>query len=376
MNLLNENWLKELPEQMVTRLNTVNEFAVHRICKRVKAIGQLAESDVDSIKSAVQYAGADIDAIKKQLAQASKKINADIEQIFAQVENANIEHLNPFYEYRGKTKLVAGAGYIHTLVKAVERRTKGIYRNLSDTHAIGFRVDGKTIPIRHAYINIIDRAIYLAQSGMVDYHTALRTVVNELSKSGLRRVDFKSGYTRRLDSQAHMNILEGVRQVNTEILAQAGEEFGANGVEISAHALCAPDHINIQGKQFSKKHFDMLQSKLKRPIGTLNCHHFAIPIILGVSQPVYTADELLQLRKKSREKVEHEGEVFTRYEASQEQRKRETAIRYAKERRDALMASGDEMGAKAADKRAREMARKYYEFSAAVGLEPKPKRLR
>lgn len=370
--LLDENWLKELPVQMAMRLNAANEFAVHRICKRVKAIGQLAESDVDSIKSAVQYAGADIDAIKKQLAQASKKINADIEQIFAQVENANIEHLNPFYEYRGKEKLVAGAGYVHTLVKAVEKRTKGIYRNLSDTHAIGFRVGGKTIPIRHAYINIIDRAIYLAQSGMVDYHTALRATVNELSKSGLRCVAFESGYTRRLDSQARMNILEGVRQVNTEILAQAGEEFGADGVEISAHALCAPDHINIQGKQFSKKNFDMLQSKLKRPIGTLNCHHFATPIILGVSQPVYTSDELLLLRKKSREKVEYDGKGFTRYEASQEQRK----LRYAKERRDALRASGDEIGAKAADKQAREMARKYREFSAAVGLEPKPKRLR
>ncbi|MDO4668956.1 MAG: hypothetical protein Q4A63_03975 [Butyricicoccus pullicaecorum] len=376
MNLLNENWLKELPEQMVTRLNAVNEFAVHRVCKRIKTIGELAEHDISAIKSAVQYAGADMDAIKKQLARAVNGINTDIEHIFDEVENANVEYLNPLYEYRGKTKLVAGAGYIHTLVKAVERRTKGIYRNLSDTHAIGFRVDGKTIPIRHTYINIIDRAIYLAQSGMVDYHTALRTVVNELSKSGLRRVDFESGYTRRLDSQARMNILEGVRQVNAEILAQAGEEFGADGVEISAHALCAPDHINIQGKQFSKKHFDMLQSKLKRPIGTLNCHHFATPIILGVSQPVYTADELLQLRKKSREKIEHEGKVFTRYEASQEQRKRETAIRYAKERRDALMASGDEMGAKAADKRAREMTRKYREFSAAAGLEPKPKRLR
>ncbi len=374
--LLSEDWLKALPDPIVSHLESVNDYVVQRICKRIKEIGELSQGDLKAITTAVQYAGGDMDAITAELSKTSKQLDLDIEKLFEQLEVENVAYANKFYEFRGKEKLVVGVGYVNQLVKAAEKRTKGEFKNFSDTHAIGFRVNGKTIPLRDAYISIIDRAIFFAQSGVTDYHTAVRSVVKELSKSGLRRVDFDSGYTRRLDSQARMNILEGVRQLNAGILEQAGEDFGADGVEISAHALCAPDHIDIQGRQYSKRKFDDLQSSLKRPIGTLNCHHFATPIIIGVSNPVYSRTELSKLRQRSLEKVEYNGKTYTRYEASQGQRTRETAVRYAKDQRDALRASGDETGAKEMDKRARKMAAEYRRFSNVVGLEPKPKRLR
>ena len=38
-----------------------------------------------------------------------------------------------------------------------------------------------------------------------------------------------------------------------------GQKFGADGVELSAHAICAPDHLAVQGRQFSNEEFDKMQ---------------------------------------------------------------------------------------------------------------------
>lgn len=104
----------------------------------------------------------------------------------------------------------------------------------------------------------------------MDYSTAMRSTVRDMARSGLRRVTFESGYSRRLDSKARMNILEGVRRLNSEMMAETGREFGVDGVEISAHGLCAPDHQPVQGRQYSNKDYERLNEALQRPIGTLN----------------------------------------------------------------------------------------------------------
>ena len=82
------------------------------------------------------------------------------------------------------------------------------------------------------------------------------------------RITYASGRTRRLDSACRMNILEGVRQVNNGIRKEMGNQYGADGVEIDAHGLCAEDHLPYQGKQYTIKAYEKLNNKLKRPIGT------------------------------------------------------------------------------------------------------------
>lgn len=173
-----------------------------------------------------------------------------------------------------------------------------------------------------------------------------------------------------------MNILEGVRRLNADMMEETGKEFGADGVEISAHGLCAPDHQPIQGRQFSNKEYERLNQRLQRPIGTLNCHHFATPIILGVSKPVHSDKELREINAQSNAPVEYRGKTMTRYEASQKQRQLETAIRYAKDERDACVAAGDKIGATQARKRSAELGREYKSFCETAGLTPRPERTR
>lgn len=91
-------------------------------------------------------------------------------------------------------------------------------------------------------------------------------------------------------------------------------------------ASAPPDHRHIQGRQFSNEEWESINRSLDRPLGTLNCQHFATPIVLGVSKPVYSRKELTDINRRSSERIEYKGQKMSRYEASQRQRQMETAI--------------------------------------------------
>ena len=93
----------------------------------------------------------------------------------------------------------------------------------------------------------------------------------------------------------------------------------------------------------SDKEFERLQNRLDRPFGIWNCRHHWFPILLGISQPTYSPEELEAFKQNSREEITIDGRTKTRYEWTQEQRRIETAIRQQKDIAVAAKASGDMM---------------------------------
>lgn len=376
--LLNESWIEGLPDNIVDNLETLNNYVVQRICERIRKIGDIGTADAYRLKTAIEYAGADIKAIEKEVARIMGTNQQEIERLFEEVAKENVDFANTFYKARNMDLLqrYTSRSALASLVDAVKRQALDGTANISNTYMVGFKRGKQIIPLREYYISTIDRAITYVQTGVVDYQSAMRSTVREMAQSGLRRVTWESGYSRRLDSSARMNILEGVRRLNSQMMEETGREFGADGVEISAHGLCAPDHRDIQGKQYSKEEFERLNRRLERPIGTLNCQHFVTPIVLGVSKPVYSRKELADINKRSAERIEYKGQKMSRYEASQKQRQIETAIRYAKDERDAMIAAGDKLGAAQARKKSAALGAEYKRFCEQAGLTPRPERTR
>ena len=376
--LLNESYLNSLPDPIAKNMEALNQYVVERICKRIEKIGKLTVQDAAKLYSAIEFAGADLQAIQKELERITGLNAKALEAMFEDVAAENVDFANTYYKARGMETLkdYTENAALRSFVEAAKRTAADGVTNLSSTTMIGFKSGNTVIPLRQYYIQTIDKAITFAHTGTVDYYTAMRSTVKEMARGGLRRVTFDSGYSRRLDSQVRMNLLDGVRQLNMQMLEQTGREFGADGVEISAHALCAPDHQHIQGKQYSLAEFERLNRSLERPIGELNCHHFTTPIVLGVSKPVYSASELREINKRSNAKVSYGGKTYTRYEASQRQRQLETAIRYAKDERDACVAAGDKLGATQARKKSAALTAEYKRFSEAAGLTKRMERTR
>lgn len=376
--LLNESWIEGLPDNIVENLEDLNRYVVRRICERIREIGDIGTSDANRLMSVIEYAGADLGAIEREISCIMRMNRAEVQRLFEEVAAENIDFANTYYAARGMEELrtYRNRANLTAFVESAKRAAMDGTANLSHTYMIGFKRGRQVVPLREYYIAAVDRAVTFVRTGTVDYQTAMRSTVRDMARSGLRRVTFDSGYSRRLDSQARMNILEGVRRLNADMMEETGKEFGADGVEISVHGLCAPDHQSIQGRQYSNREYERLNERLQRPIGTLNCHHFATPIILGISKPVHSARELEEINARSNAPVEYRGRTMTRYEASQEQRQLETAIRYAKDERDAYAAAGDKIGAAQARKRSAALGREYKSFCEQAGLTPRPERTR
>ena len=376
--LLNESWIEGLPDSIVENLEALNRYVILRVCERIRKIGDIGAADAHRLKSAVEYAAGDLRAIEAEIARITKQNVKDIDALFEEVAAENLDFASVYFAARDMDPIqnYAQVAALESFVRAAKAQAMDGVTNISNTYMIGFKRGRTVLPLREYYISAIDRAITFVKIGTVDYHTAVRSTVKDMAKSGLRRVTFESGYSRRLDSQARMNILEGVRRLNGEMMEETGQRFGADGVEISAHALCAPDHLGIQGRQYRREQWDRINGSLRRPLGTLNCHHFATPIIYGVSRPVYSPKELAEINRRSTEMVEWKGRKMTRYEASQKQRQLETAIRYAKDERDAMTAAGDKLGAAQARKKSAALGREYKAFCETTGLTPRPERTR
>lgn len=385
--LLSESYINSIPDPIAKNMEALNQYVVERICERIQKIGKITPSDAHRLKSAIEYAGADLPAIQKELARTMGLNEKDLEAMFEDVAKENVDFANIYYKARGMQAVGSYAenAALNAFVEAAKATAAVGVTNISNTTMIGFKAGKRIIPLREYYIHAIDRAITFAQTGTVDYYTAMRSTIKEMARSGLRRVTFDSGYSRRLDSQARMNLLEGVRRLNSQMMEQTGREFGADGVEISAHALCAPDHQHIQGRQYSLAEFERINSRLKRPIGTLNCRHFTTPIILGVSKPVYSRSELAEINRRSNQKITYQTtdrkgnavtKTMSRYDASQRQRRLETAIRYAKDERDACVAAGDKLGATQARKKSAALTAEYKRFSEQAGLTVRLERTR
>ena len=379
-------------ERFVRRFEEFNTKVLEDFGKTIKKFERLTPSQAHTLAQQLKN-GRDVEKILADLERISKLSRKDIEDLLEITAEENIDFANTYYEAKAMEKIsYETSKQFQDLVKAVEKTTKGEFTNLSKTTALKLLKDnGKPLylDIKKAYNEVIDRCVLAVSTGQIDYQKAMYGTIKQLSSSGVKKIYYdnvgkkrqdgsivKYPYSRRLDSSVRMNILDGVRQVNIGIQEQVGKEFGANGVEISAHSPCAPDHIFIQGQQYTKKQFNKINANLKRPVASMNCRHFVFSIVLGVSSSNYTKKQLNQYKKESNSIVEYQGKKYTKYEATQVQRKIETAIRQQKDLQIIAKASNDKETIAKAQKKISQLTQEYKNFSNKVGLDTKMNRLR
>ncbi|MBQ7122050.1 MAG: hypothetical protein IJO03_07290 [Clostridia bacterium] len=191
----------------------------------------------------------------------------------------------------------------------------------------------------------------------------------------MHTINYESGVHTSLEAAVRRNIMGGLGLMQEQISQQNHDTFGANGWEISAHAASAPDHEDIQGKQYTDKEYEELNNSLARRIGTLHCGHAAFPIIIGVNEPQYTPEQLEKFKEDNKKGVTYNGRHYTVYEATQKQRQIERAIR--RQKRCVLSAEkrGDKDGLLTSQIKLRRLNEEYGRYSNAVGLPTQQERL-
>ena len=369
-----------LAQKIVDLYLPVQEEYLTLIGKQLKEIGTLSPANIRRLK-AMQTMRGNAREIAEELAAVSSRSIEEIERIFEMTAKEDYEFSKQFYTAQGLKQIpFAENAALKRIVYSEAKRTARTLYNLSQTTASQLKRNPT------AYRTAVDTAVRAVTGGMSDYNTAIRRVVKQAASEGISVVQFDTGYRRRLDSQVRMNVLEGIRQVSIGINEAIGKEIGADGVEISVHGMCAPDHIDIQGRQFSLKgdvtvkgtrypDYDTVNNSLARPIGTLNCKHYPMLIILGVSSPVHSAAELEKIRSQSEAETEIDGRTMTGYEWTQEHRRLETQIRKCKDTAVIAAASGDMTLRRQMQAKIDKYKEKYYTIADKTGISPREYRM-
>lgn len=354
--MLSERQLQALLQLFDKRMQGVTDQYLKDMGAHLKNIGQLLPSDVNRLVE-MKRIGVNVDRIKREIAKAAQLNIKDIETVFAAVAQIDYSFARKFYGEAKQIPIRQNKALLRIL-QAQARVTAQQMENLS-----------RTTILTDSYRRAVDVAVQAAQSGVTDYNSAIRTALKQAAKNGLQ-VEFpQSGMRRRVESAVRQNVLDGIRQLNNDVLWQTGKEFGADGVEISAHALCAEDHLPYQGKQYSMREFETLQNTLDRPFGMWNCKHTRWPIIMGISEPAHDAAYLERLRRSSSMRIDIGGEVKTRYQWTQEQRRIETAIRVQNDVVTAAKAAGDDFSRLEAQRNIADLIARYDYVSEKAGLE-------
>lgn len=225
------------------------------------------------------------------------------------------------------------------------KRLRGDLKTLSQS--TGFRTMGMPVKVTQAYNHALDRAITNAASGAFSSAQAVEMAMDEMEKSGLRKIDFASGVTRNLDVAAMLAVRTTISQMAGEISLANAESLGTDLVEVSSHPGARTgeghgNHAAWQGKVYSisgrphpeeSKRLGYTIEKLSDATGYpddpaglkgYNCRHDFYPFIEGASEPNPMA--------KEPDRVTIDGKTYTYYQATQKQRAIERELRELKRR--------------------------------------------
>lgn len=382
--MLSEDVKEKMAEQLVDKVEELNATILEEIGNTLRYMGTLTPSQAYKIIQDLKYGGSYQKIIKK-LAEVSKLNEKEIYKIFEEIAKDDQNFAKQFYKFRKIDFIPYNRNKeLKDQVRAIAKITADQYVNLMKTSAFMTIKNGKKIytPLSKVYQETLDKAVLDIAQGKESYQQAINRTIQELAESGIQTVDYESGYHRRLDSAVRMNVSDGMRDLSNTLQQQFGEEYKADGVEISVHEHPAPDHANIQGHQYSNEEFAKLQGKrdetgmyiggtLERPIGTMNCYHYIFSIVLGVSKPEYSQKQLDEINKKNTDGFDFEGKHYTLYEGTQLQRQIETKIRKLKDKHIGAVAVGDIDEAGNCQRKIGQLSSKYNQLAKASGLSTK-----
>lgn len=397
-----------LIEKILNRQEKVDEKVLKELGKVLGDIGNLNPSSLRKIKQQLKYDN-NLKKIVKILSDNSKIVQKDIYKMFDEKAKLDYEFAEEYYKakdgkqipyeknlaLKNKVAEIAGVTYNETFDMPT-------YQNIAYTTGITFLdIDSNVItkPIEIAYKQLVDDAIINVSMGKDSFYETLAKQLKTIGEHGVQKIEYESGYHRRIDSALRMNMKEGLTRLSMEQQKIMGRQFGADGVEISVHEHPAPDHAPLQGHIFASEEFKKLQKnesakdikgnvfKLKRIIGQWNCYHVTRALILAIDEPRYSDEKLEKIIEENNKGVEYENKHYTMYEATQVQRRLETEIRKARETQITQKAAYQELSdpkealelekeLNKTKKRIDSLVTKYHDFSKKTGLPTKLERTR
>lgn len=413
--MINEELQEKLLSVFDKRFQNYNTKVLEELGNVIKQFKDLTPSQAYSLAQQLKY-NTTIKDLLDELSKISGLSVKDLKAILEKVARENINFADVYYKSRGlETPIYSENKALQRLVYSVYNISGEEFKNIAKS--TGFRLLGDNgepllLDIDETYKYVIDKCVVAISQGKETYQQAMRSTLKQLSSSGVRKIEYESGYSRRLDTSIRQNILDSIRQVSNESQQLFGEEFGYNAIEVSHHSNSAPDHSNndiengkfdIDGHQFVKldilkeqikngiekeitlkdidgvNHrvkckgkwyydFDYINNNLNRPVSTMSCYHYIFSVVLGVSRPQFTDKQLEEDKKKNNDGFEFEGKHYTFYDGGQLLNRIALEIRKNKDTQIMAKSSGDDDLILSSQTKITQLTTKYRQVVKVSGL--------
>lgn len=385
-NIDNISKLQSYEDYIANNITEWEAESIARVCRKIGKIGRMSKKELEKF-DADKEAKKEWERIVAALAIAMALNIRTLKKAYLSEFEAWEKQNEYLYQYRGKKPLGVKNGTLQGIIdRAVKQNAKEIL-NLTNTKALSvLDRNGNPIRFQDAIYKSFGDAVKTVAEGKSDFYTTMRQTVQNLGGSGCR-VNYGEGITRRLDTVVRQNMAYGIKQSHKEYNELVGREIGADGIEIDVHANSRPSHRYMQGKQYAKGAEGKTVNGVFYPSAAkegvydrlyedYNCRHYETDIILGVSEPRYSAEELKRFEEQDKRlykigDIEKDG-----YGWSQSMRACETEIRRCKDEINALKAFGNsEQQIKELRRRIKTVRAKYNEIAEVTGISVEPKRM-
>ena len=340
---MRNEYKEKIASKIAARYADLEVRIMQDIVRRIKKTGEItstADWQINRLKI-LGYSSEDIENALKDTLNASypemfelydKVIDWEYVRNKDLYEQINAEYI-PFEENE----------HLIQVTSAIKKQSLEDLENI--TRSLGFYLDygGRKVltPLSQVYSGYLDNACMDIVTGAFDYNTVLRRVVTQLTNSGLRQIEYSSGYANRIEVAARRAVMTGLTQLSGKIAEYNAEKLGTEYFEVEWHAGARPTHTIWQGRVWSQQQlYDVCGLGTVTGLCGANCYHTYFPFVPGVSVRTYTDDWLDEQNRKESEPTEFRGKEYTLYEAKQRQRQMETAMRAQREKVQLLQKGG------------------------------------
>lgn len=340
---MRKEYKDQVADKIAARYIGLEEQILQDIARRIKKVGEItstADWQINRLRI-LGYSSEDIEReIKKTLDASYPEMFELYDKVidWEYVRNKDIyEQINAeFIPYEENRQL-------QQITDAIIQQSLEDLENV--TKSLGFYLDynGRKVltPLSQVYTNYLDNACFDIVTGAFDYGSVLRRVVTQLTNSGLRKIEYGSGYASRVEVAARRAVMTGVANLTGEIADYNAKKLGTEYFEVEWHAGARPTHAVWQGQVWTKEQLYSVCG-LGTVTGLLgaNCYHTYYPFFPGISERNWSDDWLEEQNRKESKPKEFRGKEYTLYEAKQRQRQMETAMRAQREKVQMLQEGG------------------------------------
>lgn len=380
--------LEKLPKPLERTMTALELSIMNEIIQRIKEVGQITPV-TDWMLNRMVAIGIGKSQIKQLIGEAIKEADLNVEDIYKQAVRSNYIRDKEIYKIAGKDYLpYEDNQWLQQVVDAAREQTKDSLRPLENiTQTTGFNVPmgGRKVftPLSEYLERSLDKAMMGITTGTKTYSQAIADVIDEMTASGIRIVDYASGKSDRIEVAARRAVMTGVAQMTKQVSDKNAEVLGTDHWEVDWHmgarntGMGYFNHQSWQGKVYSSEEMHTICGEGEMlGFAGINCYHIKFPFLPGISKRKYTDEWLSEQNRKENEKKSFRGKEYDTYGALQHQRKLERTIRKQKQDVALLKKNGaDKDDITAAKCRLRLTEKTYTDFSKEMDLRQQQERL-